>query len=141
MISRESVRKELHGLLQVGVPSAQAVVAYQASDFEGKSPVVMITGAGTSRDTMTFDGMKARFFFGVSLFILHADPASGWTEEEAEDLIDQVEYEVAKTFEANQRSQYWEAIVWEESSLIDRITVSGEPFLLEVIPVAVEVFK
>lgn len=141
MISRKVVREELAGLLEAGVPAAELVIDYQASEFDGKSPVLMITSAGTVRDMMTFDGLKAKFYFGVHVFVLHADPNSGWTEAQAEDLIDQVEYEISLVFEANQRSQYWEAIVWEDTSVIDKITVSGEPFLYEVIPVSLEVLK
>lgn len=141
MISRETVRKEIAGLFEALVPAAEVVYDYQAAEFNGKSPVVMITSAGTSRMNFTAEGMKARVFFGVHLFVLHADPDSGWTEADAEDKLDQVEYEVSLILESNQRNQYWEAIEWEGSSIIDKITVSGDPYLYEVIPIAVEVFK
>lgn len=141
MISRETVRKELAGLFESLTPAAQAVYDYQAAEFEGKSPVVMITSAGTTRMNLTTQGMKARIFFGVHIFVLHADPDSGWTEADAEDALDQVEYEVSLILEAHQRTSYWESIEWEGSSIIDKITVSGDPYLYEVIPIAVEVFK
>ena len=143
MISRETVRKDLYGLLEAGVPAAELVIAYQSSDFGGKSPVVMITSAGTTRQQFTAIGLKGRFYFGIHVFVLHADPDSvpPWTEEDAEDMIDQVEYEIAQVFGANQTSEYWQGITWEDTSIIDKITVSGDPFLYEVIPVAVEVFK
>lgn len=141
MISREVVRKELHGLFSAGVPAAQLVIPYQSAEFEGKSPVVMLTSAGTVRSQFTASGLRARMYFGVHIFVLHADPDSGWTEADAEDAIDQVEYEISQVFEANQTSEYWQGITWEDTSIIDKITVSGDPFLYEVIPIAVEVFK
>jgi hypothetical protein len=141
VISRAQVRLELHSLLTEGVPSAEQVVKYQSADFQGKSPTVMVVGAGTMRSQFTVIGLKAKFYFGVHVFVLHADPDSGWTEEDAEDAIDQVEFEIAQVFEANQKNQYWEAIQWEETSIVDRIVVSGDPFLYEVIPISVEVFK
>lgn len=141
MIKRSEVRKELARLLEAGVPAADWLIDYQASNFEGRSPVVMVTSAGTVRPQFTMTGLYAKMFFGIHIFVLHADPDSGYTEADAEDTIDQVEFEIASVLAANQSGTYWQGISWEESSIVDKITVSGTSYLYEVLPVVVEVLQ
>jgi len=85
---RATVRKQFAKLLQdnlvgTGLPM-QAVYDYQVGDFEGKSPVLVVTGSGTKRgSTVVYE--PSIFYLDVHSFVLYSaepvtatnDPAAG----------------------------------------------------------------
>jgi hypothetical protein len=142
--TRKDIRATLAALLAANVPSAQAVYAYQVADFQGQSPVIALTSSGSERAPMTLRGARSTFWINAHVFVLYADAASGWTEEMAEDALDQVEGEIAAVVgnPDNARSVSWEAIFYNGRSNADQAAViGGETYLHEVIPLQVEVFS
>lgn len=137
-ISRALIRNEVASLLQNGVPSAQEVVNYQTAPA-GRSPFISVLSAGSLRKPWQPLGSKA--YLGIHVYVLHADPDSNWTEEDAEDMIDQVEMEIVDVIVANQTGPYWSGIESEVPSIIDRTIIDGVPYLHEIIPLEFEVKK
>ena len=94
--SRATARKGLANLLTTALVGtgkpAQAVYAYQVGDFAGQSPVVVVSSGPMLRlrDTLG-ECYRSRFELRIYTFVLYADPASNWTESDAEDALDTIE--------------------------------------------------
>lgn len=134
--SRKQAREYLAGQLQgalvgTGLP-AQAVYAYQVGDFQGQSPVVVVSSGGTLRERFTFKGTKPSYTLTVHVFVLYADETGAWTEENAEDALDDIEELIAGVLAANQRSPYWEAISARAPSQTSSVMVGGKEYRTEI---------
>lgn len=142
--NRKVVRQALASLLTTNLAGSglplQELYRYQVGDFGGQSPVAVLTSAGTRRERLTFQGSKATFFFDLHLFVLYAEPAADWNEENAEDALDDIEAEVAALLDANQRTATWEALDYAERSTALPVVIGGAEYKHEIIPVSVEVF-
>lgn len=137
--SRKEARAHLAGqlagaLVGAGKP-AQAVYDYRVGDFQGQSPVVVVSSGGSNRERFTFRGTKPSFELTIHVFVLYADEAGTWTEENAEDALDDIEEVIAETLTANQRTNYWEAISFVEPSQTGSVMVGGKEYRTEVISV------
>jgi hypothetical protein len=139
LADRKACRRALAQLIQGGVPAAQAVYPYQILSPEGQSPIITIVSAGAERKPMTLRGVSSSFYLVVQVLVLHT--GDNWTPEEAEDLIDDVELEIAKVIESNQDNDNWSALVADDPSMIQRITIGGYAYLTETIPVKVTVHR
>ena len=112
---------------------AQAVYAYQASDFAGQSPVVVVTSAGTEAEQSTFGGDETRFDYDVIVFVLYAD-GTAWTEADSEGRIDLLEKEVRDWVADNRAGTiYWHTRGQTE---IDAVMVGGDEYRMERIPIS-----
>ena len=107
---RAAVRSQLATLLTtslvgVGKP-AEAVYAYQVGDFGKKSPVVVVTGAGTGRgNPLIVD--PTDFLLEVHTFVLYATEDGSWTEQQSEDRLDLLEKSIGDVI--NQEAKRWSA--------------------------------
>jgi hypothetical protein len=137
--SRKSAREHLAGqltgaLVGTGKP-AQAVYAYRVGDFQGQSPVVVVSSGGTLRERFTFKNTRPVYTFTIHVFVLYADEAGTWTEQDAEDALDDIEEIIASTIQANQKSPYWETISFDAPSQTAGVMVGGKEYRTEVITV------
>jgi hypothetical protein len=139
--SRKEAREALATMLQNSVPSAEAVYAYKIGNFEGKSPVLAVLSAGTMRTPITFAGLRPTFYLEIHNFVRDAIEAQGWTEEDVENTLDQVEEEIGRAFELNRTSEIWQAIDYDSPSTIRDVVIAGVPYVEEIIPVKMEVFN
>lgn len=144
-VNRETVRDGLAGLLTTALVGAgkpcQAVYNYKAGDFQGQSPVVLVTSAGSQR---THPGYTTRyenvFSLAIQVWVLYADPAASWGEDDAEDRIDLVEKSIADVLAANKSyAGYWHSIDYAGPTQIVEGNLGGDDYLIEMITVKVEV--
>lgn len=136
--SRKAARQALGALLSAAATSAQAVYRYQKGDWKGISPIVAITSAGSERQRMTMQGSRAVFSFDVHVFVLYK--ATGWTEEQAEDALDDIEQQVCTAVDANPRTAHWASIAYADATQArDTVIIGGATYLHEVIPLQVSV--
>lgn len=142
--NRETVRDALQGLLNTalvgtGLP-AQATYNYQVGDFQQQSPVVVVSSAGSERDQLTLSTRRvSAFFFNIHVFVLYAEPTSSWTEANAEDRLDLIESTIDQTLAANLvYDGYWRDIGYAGRSTTGSITIGGEEYRYELIPVRAE---
>ncbi len=136
--SRAEVRQELAKYLKGAMPSAQEVYHFQKSDFGKASPVVYITSSGSNRQRLTRAGYQSHFKLNVHLWVLQVSKDGAWTEEQAEDALDQLEKELAEACLNVQGSRLISFIEYEGQSNADGITIiGGEPYLHEIVPVVV----
>jgi len=143
--NRETVRDALATLLETALTGsgnpAQAVYAYQVGDFGGRSPVVVVSSAGSERDHRTMGERYHNFFYlNVYVFVLYADPGTDWGEDNAEDRVDLLEKEIADVLMDNFSTDDWVYIQLDGRSVRDSVEIGGQEYIREVIPVRVEVY-
>lgn len=131
--SRKDVRQHFAGLLSTALSgTAQAVYAYRKGDFAGSTPVVTVSSLGSIRNPLTFQGMIPSFRLQVDVFVLYNDPASGWTEQNAEDKLDDIEEAITAVVAANQVvSSKWEGIDFAGWSDRVDISIGGVEYIRE----------
>lgn len=144
MINRAAIRTTFADLLTAALVGedlpAQAVYAYQVGDFAGQSPVITVSSAGSGHGPLTFGGSSARVQIDVHCFVRYADPASGWTEQDAEDTLDAIATEIAALVAARQRSAHWQAIDYRGDSEADFLPIGGVEYKHERIPLTFHCF-
>ena len=136
--ARKVVREQLAAAIGGVMTSAQAVYDHKPAELEG-SPAVMVLSAGSERRKETTAGFGATFFFEIHNLVLYADPKAGWTEEDAEDALDTLEYELA-TFmndKANLKGSYWKTIRYAGRSVIGKTIIGGTEYQDEIVPLVV----
>lgn len=144
-ISRKDIRRALGDGLAANMPTAQAIYRYQKSDLKGQSPVVRVFSARSLRPQKTgHGGVRSQFGFVVQLWVLYAgDGIQNWSEEGAEDTLDQLEYELISWMVQNQGDQVgtlWTSLKYGGWSVVDNVKVAGNTYLVEDVPVIAEVF-
>lgn len=162
--NRADARKALATLLATALVGdgkpAQASYAYKPADFDGQSPVILVTSDGTKRykDTLSTLTRRVTFYLNIHVFVLFADPtateieeggeptASAWTESDAEDRIDLLEKSIADVVADNIKTADWDMLSLGpadggERSLIEPVIVGGKEYQREVIPVEVLIIR
>ena len=138
--NRETARDALATLLETALDSlVEEGYNYRIGDFEGKSPVVVVSSAGSTRQRSTFQGSRMTAYFQVDVFVLYSD-GSSWGEDEAEDRIDAIESAIAGVVDANQATDNWHALTFSERSQRIDVEVGGLEYVREMITLAAEVW-
>ena len=148
MSDRAEVRTEFAALLTAGLTGpngpAQAVYRYRVGDFAGQTPVVVLGSAGSERKRMSFKGHHAAYWLDLFVFVLYnlKDPAGAvlWSEQQAEDQLDQIEQLIGLLLDGNQTGASWKAIDYDGRSQIDIVPEGGLPYLREFIPMRFATF-
>jgi hypothetical protein len=143
-VSRQPARAGLATLLETalvgtGLP-VQAVYAYQVGDFQGQSPVVVVTSGPMERirDTMG-ECYRSRFNLMVYVFVLYADPGTAWGEDDAEDALDAIEALIADVLLTNTRTANWTRLEYSGATDVDAVVIGGVEYRRELITLTAEV--
>lgn len=143
MTERKAARQALATLLESALTgtgkAAQAVYGYLVGDFAGQSPVVVVASSGTARPQMSKRASSARYYVDVYVFVLYSDQGS-WSEEDTEDMLDDLEADVAAVVAANRNTSNWAFIEQAERSRTDAVLVGGLEYRRETIPLVMEVY-
>lgn len=149
--NREACRDFLATLLESTLVTAleevQAVYNYQKGRLI-QSPVVMVVSAGSEREPggLGSEQYRNEFFFLVKVCLADADAAAGWTEQEVEDALDNLERRVCDVVMDNRSTAQNGSVPWEYLRVDGRTQVvyapdlAGNPYVIEAIPVTVTVF-
>jgi hypothetical protein len=137
--SRKRIRHALADLLRGEITLAQAVYRYQKANLKGQTPVLCVTSAGSRREPLTMQGSTAGFRYDIHVFTLYKDASGAWTEEQAEDMLDDIEQQVAATCDKYRKSTAWARLVYADpSDARTPVTLGGVTYLHEIIPVAIQ---
>ena len=148
-VNREVVRDYLAALLVTdlqGSPKpAEIVYGYPSADFT-KSPMVSVADAGIERDRVRLGDADYTVWvwLDIFVFILYANPETGWTEANAEDQLDLIEKTIADTITAHRSkaqdaSAPWDVIEPAGRTAPDYVEVKGVEYRRERIPVRAKV--
>lgn len=143
--NRETIRDALATLLSAGLTGAgnpvQAVYGYLKSDFEGQSPVVIVQSGPIRRGTPTVtDDWDNLIRLNVLVWVMDADTASSWTDQNVDDKADEIEAAIADIILANRKGANWAEMNYaDEPTNIVRVTIGSTPYVVEEIPIDVQV--
>lgn len=141
-VTREEVREQIAADLEEVLVNVEAVYAYQKSNFEQLSPIVRVLGDGALLAAQSLESYSLTYFFVLQVWVVRYNVASGWTEEKAEQLLDEVNATILAYIADDPTDK-----PWGDMSMTDRSTVnaggneqSGEFFLVEDFPIKVEIW-
>jgi len=137
--SRKAVRTALQTGLQAAVTNAQEVLGYKPTRPDGKSPIVGITSLMTDRPPLSLLGTKDQFDFSIVLMV---NITTRELEAEAEDILDDLEQQVAQYIEDNKgKTANWKTLTHNGGSTISYFQPqAGVVYVQEAIPIRVQVF-
>lgn len=141
--SRKGVREEIGtGLTTALAALAQDVYDHQARVIGTASPVVRVYSVGSFRPQRTGRGLRSVFRFVIQVWVLYGDEETEtYTEEEAEDLLDDIEKGVIDWMDDNQNNQIWTGIQYlAPGSEVRNVRIGSEVYLVEDIPIEVQVY-
>lgn len=142
--NRETVRDALVTLLTADLVGSgkpcQAIYGYQVGDFQGQSPVVIVSSSGSEREQRTASvRQRTRFYLNIFTFVLYSDEDS-WGEDDAEDRIDLIEKTIADTIANNRTGDNWAELHLSERTRLDSVQIGGNEYRREVMEVVALVF-
>jgi hypothetical protein len=138
-VSGSAVRTELATLLSSHIAHKNAVLRYAPSAITG-SPVITMARASSDRPRLTIRGTSAKFIVVIEVYVLQADVESGWTEEQAQDLLDTIEAEITDVVSQHAKNgTNWDSLDYARQSEATMIIMQGKPYWWERIFLTVEV--
>lgn len=132
--TREAIAAALEARLVTSTPRyAEVVYADRPVDFGGQSPIVVVASAGTNRQPLTFQGTQPIFYITIVLMVLAAS-SSG-----VDDLLDDLEQQIAVFTEAYRTGPMWGAINYDARSRTEYVitTIDGVEYKTEEIPLII----
>lgn len=136
--SRKRIRHALAEVLDNEVTAARAVYGFQKAKLKGQTPVICVTSAGTARAPMTMQGDQSTCYLDINVFVLYTDGGS-WTEEQAEDKLDDIEEQIAAVVAKYRKSTSWGRLAYvDRSDARTPIVLEGITYLHEVIPLEIQ---
>lgn len=139
-------RKDVRSAIAAGIsapgvlPATATVYGYMATGFEGLSPVVRVVSAGSMRPEFTARGTRSRFYYSVQLWVLFFEDGEPDVQQAAEDALDDLEEALLDWLIDNQTGALWTAISFADRSRTQVVLVGGSQYIMEDIPIAVDVF-
>lgn len=143
MSSRKAIRSQFATLLTGVVPSAQIIYDHQPGDFGGQSPALCVGSSGSERPRMTFQGSRLTCYLDIDVFVITAEAlaSSTYTQADAENVLDDVEAQIAAALDGVRTSAQWEAIDYAGRSQTDFVLLDGKEYKRERIPIKIEIFN
>lgn len=144
--SRKTVREQFAAVLSSALVGSgkpvQALYDYQIGDFDGQSPVVVVTSGPIERTRLSAGpGWQSRVTLYVYSFVVYAVPGTAWTEADAEDSMDTIETAIADAILANTTSSYWHHITYAGTTVTDGVEIGGVEYRREIIPVQLTLYS
>lgn len=136
--NRGAYRKQIASLLADSITVAD--VDNHQSELDGRSPVVRVMSAGSNRPDVESSGYYSQFRFVLQAWVL-AEPQSGYTLADAEDVLDDVEAEIASWVENSQNiPEWWAGIQYSTFSNVSKVKIGGEMWLTEDVMITLETY-
>lgn len=139
-ISRRTVREALGTQLTTALTSALAVYDFLYSKFDVESPIVRIVTAGSNRPPIHSQGIRSTFYYAVQFWVAYYEDGTPSVQADAEDILDALEHEFVQWLESNQVSELWTMVTVDGRSRVETVQTRGSYWILESIPIAVEVY-
>lgn len=118
----------------------EVVYSEQTADLGGQSPVICISSGGTERDRLTYKSSHAYYYIDVDVFVLYSAAGEGWTEADAESMLDDIERRIAAIIDAHQEGAHWHGVEYVSRSTTDYLSIGGVEYKRERIPLRLNVF-
>lgn len=137
-LSRKQVRRAWYQILKtdlVGVPM-EHIKPSRLVNPKGMSPLLYVTSASSERPPLTVRSKKSEFELDIFVLVLLADPTNAlWTEEMAEDVLDDVEAQFPGLLvKYRSKSGLWASVDYADKTSVERLPLGGYDYLIEDIP-------
>lgn len=139
-INRKVVREALGTQLGTALTSALQVYDYLYSRFDVESPIVRIVTDGSNRPPIYSEGIRSTFYYAVQFWVAYYEDGTPQVQSDAEDILDTLEYEFTVWLEANQIGTLWTMVRVDGRSRVQTVQTRGAYWIVETIPLAVEVY-
>ena len=142
-IKRQDVVDTLIAGLRGTITSAQEVLDYKPSRLDGQTPVVVLESTGSRFKPLTASGVQAEHHFALLVLVRRSDPDSGWTEHDAEQMMNSISEQVKTFIETGGGN----TITWGALEMVDGSSVAyfvpegGIVYLQETYPLVVRVYQ
>jgi len=149
--NRSTTRQALSTLLEneivTATEKAAALHDHQIADFEGVSPVVVVSSAGSHRSKLAFPVIaNTRIYLDVHIFVAYTlmddDDIVVFDEEDSENRLDLLEKQIMDVLiDNNVVKGLWSSIELVGKTEIDVRSLGGVPFRHERIPLVLQSFS
>jgi hypothetical protein len=139
-INRKVVREALGTQLGTALTSAVQVYDYLYSRFDVESPIVRIVTDGSNRPPIYSEGIRSTFYYALQFWVAYYEDGTPQVQSDAEDILDTLEYEFTVWLEANQIGTLWTMVSVDGRSRVQTVQTRGAYWIVETIPLAVEVY-
>jgi len=135
MINRKDIRSKALALLIPHLSAAQEVLKHKPSKIEGQTPIVYLTSSGSNRPPLTSRGLKSQVMLNIHILVLQSKEDENYTNENSEDLLDDLEFGVALFVETSQRAEgSWISIDYDGKTNADNVIIEeGHVYTHEII--------
>ena len=147
--SREVMRDQFATLLSAAITGTgkpvTAVYNYMKGRLDGESPVVLVTSGGIARSIAGQGTAQYAMNVGLNLVVMVAEAkaSAGITEQEVDDLVDDIEAKIADVVSANQSvSGIWDQLHYsgQPSEPMPGKDLDGHPYVVEIIRLEADVY-
>ncbi len=132
--NRKDVRKKLAGDLQQQIPEAQ-FVSHFMDDPKGQMPALCVSARGSHSERLTLRTVMLKHKLWIHSLVLAGRESADWTEEQAEDLLDDMDVRLRAWIDANRATAG--PIALDGDPEIEYPIIAGEQYLDEKYPVLV----
>lgn len=143
--SRKTLRQALATAMTTDLvgagKAAKKLYRYKPAKFEAETTHIIVLTAAASDRSKQAQPTRAysSIHFEIWTFVLYS--ADGWTDEQSEDKLDEMEKEIIDWLLDHADNQdSWEGITISPTE-IDVVAVGGKPYRQELIPIEVKVFS
>lgn len=143
--NRETARDHLYDLLSTALVGTgkpcQAGYNYKKADFQGQSPVFVLSSSGRHMTlATTATRAKSDIYLDLFLFALWAETGTAYQEDDAEDTLDAAEKAAIDVLIDNIcLPAYWHDIEMVDRSYTAIENVGGDTYKVEMIPLRLKV--
>jgi hypothetical protein len=143
--SRKTIRQALAAAMTTGLvgagKAAKKLYRYKPSQFGAETTHIIVLTAASSDRSKQAQPVRANSVIGFEIWTFVLYSAEGWTEENSEDKLDDMEKEIIDWLLDNaDNNANWDGITIEPTE-IDIVSVGGKTYRQEVIPIQVQVFS
>lgn len=149
IVGREGVREAIATLFETNLTGAGKPVQVVKSHYVGtfdSAPAIVIMSAGSERIRKTI-GIGStithvnRLRFDILTFVPSANADLGWTDQNAEDALDEIDELMAEAVEDNASTDDWHHLAFEPgfSTISPVPKLGGNAYLMELKTLIVEV--
>ena len=115
--NRKDAREDLKAKIQAALTDLQEILDYAPGKLSGKSPFAVVTSGPVQYELLT-DVERQQFAFYVAFYV-RSDGAtgSGYTAEDAQDMLDNLAQDLADCLMANYHNPKWS----EDSTMFSQV--------------------
>lgn len=138
-VNRKTARKHLAGLFKAGITSAEKVFEAGPDKLKGQTPIIYLSSSGSERTRWTAQGFLTKPYYNVHVLVLRSKADENYTTEDAEDILDDIENQVAVVIDNNQIAKgLWDAIDYAGRTNADGTVIEdGLVYIHEIIPIKI----